>query len=124
MYIDSFNGEKVIKTKDELLVILGERSNLNANYFILTYNDSGFPQLSLFVKDNLCVAYYLGDKGDSYVSYNLSNKRNDTYSFYEDANNEVEIAYECVLDAEILNSIACDFFEMNKRPSIIKWKEL
>jgi hypothetical protein len=125
MYVYNFKGEFVVSTKRELLSILNERSDSNANHFILTFNDSGFPQLSIFAKNDFCVIYFLGEDGESYVSFSKENKSNDTHIFYEDENDtEIEIACECVINIDKMLDVAAVFFDNQNRSDLIEWMEL
>lgn len=124
MYLDSFCGEQKINDRSQLFSVLTERSKENANSFILTFEESGFPQLSVFIRDNSCVIYYLDDKASSYVSHNPENKKQGSCSFYEKDESMIELAYECVLDSRLLNNIASIFYETKTRPMCIDWIEL
>jgi len=125
MYIDNFKGETIVKTKEELFSVLNERSISNTNHFILTFKNSGFPQLSIFVRNDFCVVYFLGEEEESYVSYNKEKSSNDTYTFYEDENGtEIEIASECVININKLFDAAIVFFETQNRSKSIEWMEL
>lgn len=124
MYLYSFRGEQIVNDKSQLFSVFTERSKENANVFILTFEESGFPQLSVFIRNNFCVIYYLDDKGNSYVSYNRENRKHGSYPFYENDESMIELAYESILDVRILNNIASVFYDTKKRPMCIDWIEL
>ena len=67
MYLNDFKREYTINSLEELNEILLKRYTHNANYFILTFQDEGFPQLTAFVKANEAVLYYL-DTTESFIS--------------------------------------------------------
>lgn len=45
LYLNSFDGEIIINSEEELVMSLENRSVFNDNNFILTFYNSGFPQL-------------------------------------------------------------------------------
>ncbi len=49
MYIDDFMGNYKISTREKLVEILSQRYTQDLNYFILTFEESGFPQIKTFV---------------------------------------------------------------------------
>ena len=55
MYLDDFSQEYLVNSLDELEVLLRKRFLEEVNFFILTFKENGFPQLSAFVKENKCV---------------------------------------------------------------------
>ena len=67
MYLDDFSQEYLVNSLDELEVLLRKRFLEEVNFFILTFKENGFPQLSAFVKENKCVIYYL-DEQEQYIS--------------------------------------------------------
>lgn len=45
LYLNSFDGEIIINSEEELVMSLENRPVFNDNNFILTFVNSGFPQL-------------------------------------------------------------------------------
>lgn len=136
MTIFDFDGEVVTKSKEELFRIIKKRPALSSNAFTLTHSESGFPQLSIFAKENLCVLYYLDDT-NAYVSINETYEADDgEYEYNEDHEYETEIFYEnpkgsttilssgCIVGLKELNMAVEDFFSHNERSKRIKWLEL
>ncbi|MFC2466730.1 MAG: hypothetical protein ACFNUV_02585, partial [Capnocytophaga endodontalis] len=67
--------------------LLLKRYTHNANYFILTFQDEGFPQLTAFVKANEAVLYYL-DTTESFISESTT-KTDTTAIFYENEYSQI-----------------------------------
>jgi len=124
MFADDFNREIVLSSQVELLEFIKERPAFNANHFGFTFSENGFPQLTIFVKDDYCVFYFLGE-GESYVSLNNNTTEWGVEIFYEnEKGTQVELAKECVLNAETMIEVAIQFFVTRSRPICIEWMEL
>lgn len=136
MTIFDFEGEVVVKSQKELSKIIEKRPALSSNAFILTHSENGFPQLSIFAKENLYVLYYLDDT-NSYVSINETYEENSDPEHNDDEyEDETEIFYEnskgsttilsagCIVGLKELNLAIEDFFLYNERSKRIKWLEL
>jgi hypothetical protein len=122
MYVNDFDGEKIINSEYELIEILKKRPNFNSNYYIFTFNENGFPQLTTFVKNNYCVIYYLDEKE---IIISKNNKENGVEIFYENKNgSEIELAKENIMDTKILNEIVLEYFKTKKCPKNINWEKL
>lgn len=50
MYADDFDGEIEIDEVDRLVEFLSRRPAFDANNFVLTFEESGFPQLNILQK--------------------------------------------------------------------------
>ncbi|KNC90718.1 hypothetical protein [Trabulsiella odontotermitis] len=124
MYGSDFNGEVIIDSNEELLSFLAKRPAFNSNNFAFSFNESGFPQLNIFVKDNLCVLYFMGEEGESFVSCN-EKKMDGVEFFYENMEGgTVTLARENIVPVTVMNEASKYFFETKIRPVCCEWMEL
>lgn len=125
MYLADFNREVIVSSKEELFNCLDKRPAFNSNQFILTFNDSGFPQLSVFVKNDWYVIYYLGEEGKSFVSVGKEKVDGNLVTFYENIHGaEIAISSECVIGIDRLKVVVEDFFLKQERSANIGWGSL
>jgi hypothetical protein len=123
MYVDDFIGEIIVSSQNELVECLGRRPKFNSNYFILTFEESGFPQLSIFIKDDKCVIYFL-DIGKSFLSLN-NRLEEGTTMFYENIGGaEVELPNKSVISICKMQDVSIEFFKQQQRPMSIDWLEI
>ncbi|WP_300673177.1 hypothetical protein [Soonwooa sp.] len=125
MYASDFNGEKVIKQKDELIKFLDNRPALNSNYFIFTFSETGFPQLAIFVKNNYGVVYYL-DNNQTFISSNPEPINvGETEIFYENSKGAlVKLPQKSILSQNEIEATVLAFYETKYRPLLINWQEI
>lgn len=125
MYIDDFTGEEIITTESDLSKKIYSRPAFNSNYFILTFSDSGFPQLSIFVKENYGVVYYMNNS-ETFVSINEKNdSKQETEIFYENSTGaSVELSTGNILKLDKILEAAMAFYKQGSRPDAINWQEL
>ena len=125
MIANDFENEVIIDTEEDLLTFLNKRPEYNSNHFILTFSENGFPQLSMFVKDDYSVIYFLGEKsGETFVSCGNSEKC-DTEIFYENKlGSSVTLASENIVSPELMIEAAKQFFRTKERPLCVEWFEL
>ena len=122
MYLDDFSQEYLVNSLDELEVLLRKRFLEEVNFFILTFKEKGFPQLSAFVKRNKCVIYYL-DKEVQYISKGDTEEGIEV--FVEDIHGtEVFLSKDKVLTIDEFYRIAQSFFETQARPDFIEWEKI
>ena len=122
MYLDDFSQEYLVNSLDELEVLLRKRFLEEVNFFILTFKENGFPQLSAFVKRNKCVIYYL-DKEVQYISKGDTEEGIEV--FVEDIHGtEVFLSKDKVLTIDEFYRIAQSFFETQARPDFIEWEKI
>ena len=122
MYLDDFSQEYLVDSLDELEVLLRKRFLEEVNFFILTFKENGFPQLSAFVKENKCVIYYL-DEQEQYISKGGIEEGIEV--FVEDIHGtEVFLSKDKVLTIDEFYRIAQSFFETRARPDFIEWEKI
>lgn len=122
MYLDDFSQEYLVDSLDELEVLLKKRFLEEVNFFILTFKENGFPQLSAFVKRNKCVIYYL-DKEVQYIS--KGDTEDGIEVFVEDIHGtEVFLSKNKVLPIDKFYKVAQSFFETQERPNSIDWEKI
>ena len=122
MYLDDFSQEYLVNSLDELEVLLRKRFLEEVNFFILTFKENGFPQLSAFVKENKCVIYYL-DEQEQYISKGGIEEGIEV--FVEDIHGtEVFLRKDKVLTIDEFYRIAQSFFETQARPDFIQWEKI
>lgn len=122
MYLDDFSQEYLVNSLDELEVLLRKRFLEEVNFFILTFKENGFPQLSAFVKENKCVIYYL-DEEEQYISKGGIEEGIEV--FVEDIHGtEVFLSKDKVLTIDEFYRIAQSFFETQARPDFIEWEKI
>jgi len=122
MYLDDFSQEYLVDSLEELEILLRKRFLEEVNFFILTFKENGFPQLSAFVKRNKCVIYYL-DKEVQYIS--KGDTEEDIEVFVEDIHGtEVFLSKNKVLPIDKFYKVAQSFFETQERPNSIEWEKI
>ena len=122
MYLDDFSQEYLVDSLDELEVLLKKRFLEEVNFFILTFKENGFPQLSAFVKENKCVIYYL-DEEEQYISKGGAGEGIEV--FVEDIHGtEVFLSKNKVLPIDKFYKVAQSFFETQERPNSIEWEKI
>ncbi|WP_175026575.1 CDI system double-stranded DNA deaminase immunity protein DddI [Burkholderia aenigmatica] len=123
MYADDFDGEIEIDGVDGLVDFLGKRPAFDANNFVLTFEEGGFPQLNIFVKNDVAVVYYM-DIGENFVSKGTA-EPGGTEKFYENKlGGEVNLSNDCVVSKEQMIEAAKQFFATKQRPDQLTWSEL
>jgi len=125
MIANDFEDEVIIDTEEDLLNFLDKRPAYNSNHFILTFNENGVPQLSMFVKDDYSILYFLGEKsGEAFVSCGNSEKCG-TEIFYENTfGSSVTLASENIVSLELMIETAKQFFHTEEQPLCVEWFEL
>ena len=124
MYINDFDGETIVNTEIEIIEILNKRPVFNSNYYIFTFNEGGFPQLTAFVKNKYCIIYYL-NKDETFVSKNNNTENNGTEIFYENIKgSEIELAKENIIEISKLKECVFEYFTTAERPKLIEWDYL
>ena len=122
MYLDDFSQEYLVDSLEELEILLRKRFLEEVNFFILTFKENGFPQLSAFVKRNKCVIYYL-DKEVQYISKGDTEEGIEV--FVEDIHGtEVFLSKNKVLPIDKFYKVAQSFFETKERPNSIEWEKI
>ena len=122
MYLDDFSQEYLVDSFDELEILLRKRFLEEVNFFILTFKEKGFPQLSAFVKENKCVIYYL-DEEEQYISKGGTEEGIEV--FVEDIHGtEVFLSKDKVLPIDKFYKVAQSFFKTQKRPNFIEWEKI
>ncbi|MGN4151211.1 CDI system double-stranded DNA deaminase immunity protein DddI [Burkholderia gladioli] len=123
MYADDFDGENGVASLDDLIEFLNRKPAFNANNFTLTFEEDGFPQLNIFLKDDIAVVYYM-DAGENFVSQGKS-QEDAVETFYENKlGGEVKLAKSCVVSRGEAIEAAKQFFSTKKRPDVLSWDEL
>jgi hypothetical protein len=122
MYLNDFKREYTINSLEELNEILLKRYTHNANYFILTFQDEGFPQLTAFVKANEAVLYYL-DTTESFISESTT-KTETTAIFYENEYFQILLPKASILPITDFYKAAELFFITKSKPINITWTAL
>ena len=122
MYLDDFSQEYLVDSLEELEILLRKRFLEEVNFFILTFKENGFPQLSAFVKRNKCVIYYL-DKEVQYISKGDTEEGIEV--FVEDIHGtKVFLSKNKVLPIDKFYKVAQSFFETQERPNSIDWEKI
>ena len=122
MYLDDFSQEYLVDSLEELEILLRKRFLEEVNFFILTFKENGFPQLSAFVKRNKCVIYYL-DKEVQYISKGDTEEGIEV--FVEDIHGtEAFLSKNKVLPIDKFYKVAQSFFETQERPNSIEWEKI
>ncbi len=122
MYLDDFSQEYLVDSLEELEILLRKRFLEEVNFFILTFKENGFPQLSAFVKRNKCVIYYL-DEEVQYISKGGTEEGIEV--FVEDIHGtEVFLSKNKVLPIDKFYKVAQSFFETQERPDFIEWEKI
>ena len=122
MYLDDFSQEYLVDSLEELEILLRKRFLEEVNFFILTFKENGFPQLSAFVKRNKCVIYYL-DKEVQYISKGDTEEGIEV--FVEDIHGtDVFLSKNKVLPIDKFYKVAQSFFETQERPNSIEWEKI
>lgn len=122
MYLNDFSQEYLVDSLDELEILLKNVFLEDVNFFILTFKENGFPQLSAFVRRNKCVIYYLEEE----VQYISKGKASEGIEvFVEDIyGTEVFLSKNKVLTIDEFYRIAQSFFETQVRPDFIEWEKI
>lgn len=122
MYLNDFSQEYLVDSLDELEVLLRKRFLEEVNFFILTFKENGFPQLSAFVKENKCVIYYLEEE----VQYISKGKASEGIEvFVQDIyGTEVFLSKDKVMTIDEFYRIAQSFFETQVKPDFIEWEKI
>ena len=122
MYLDDFSQEYLVDSLDELEILLRKRFLEEVNFFILTFKENGFPQLSAFVKENKCVIYYL-DEGVQYIS--KGNMEKGIEVFVQDIHGtELFLSKDKVMTIDKFYKVAESFFETQVKPNFIEWEKI
>ena len=122
MYLDDFSQQYLVDSLEELEILLRKRFLEEVNFFILTFKENGFPQLSAFVKRNKCVIYYLY-KEVQYISKGDTEEGIEV--FVEDIHGtEVFLSKNKVLPIDKFYKVAQSFFETQERPNSIEWEKI
>ena len=122
MYLDDFSQEYLVDSLEELEILLRKRFLEEVNFFILTFKENGFVQLSAFVKENKCVIYYL-DEEVQYISKGGTEEGIEV--FVEDIHGtEVYLSKDKVLPIDKFYKVAQSFFETQTRPDFIEWEKI
>ncbi|WP_427872992.1 Imm1 family immunity protein [Flavobacterium sp. MMS24-S5] len=128
MYAGDFEGEEIIKSEEKLQEVLRKRPAFDANNFILTFSEDGFPQLNIFVKKDICIIYYIEENSENFVSYDefeYYEHHGETEIFYESmSGEETELSSENIVPINKMYEVATEFFVTKTRPRCIKWTEL
>ena len=122
MYLDDFSQEYLVNSLEELEILLRKRFLEEVNFFILTFKENGFPQLSAFVRRNKCVIYYLEEE----VQYISKGKASEGIEvFVEDIHGtEIFLSKDKVLTIDEFYRIAQSFFETQVKPDFIEWEKI
>ena len=122
MYLNDFSQEYLVDSLEELEVLLRKRFLEEVNFFILTFKENGFPQLSAFVRGNKCVIYYLEEE----IQYISKGKASEGIEvFVEDIyGTEVFLSKNKVLTIDEFYRIAQSFFETQTRPDFIQREKI
>jgi len=122
MYLNDFSQEYLVDSLEELEILLRKRFLKDVNFFILTFKENGFPQLSAFVKENKCVIYYL-DEGVQYISKGDMEKGIEV--FVQDIHGtELFLSKDKVMTIDEFYRIAQSFFETQVKPDFIEWEKI
>ena len=122
MYLDDFSQEYLVDSLEELEILLRKRFLEEVNFFILTFKENGFPQLSAFVKRNKCVIYYL-DKEVQYISKGDTEEGIEV--FVEDIHGtEVFLRRNKVLPIDKFYRVAQSLCETQERPNSIEGEKI
>ena len=122
MYLNDFSQEYLVDSLEELEILLKKRFLEEVNFFILTFKENGFPQLSAFVRRNKCVIYYLEEE----VQYISKGKASEGIEvFVEDIyGTEIFLSKDEVLTIDEFYRIAQSFFETEVKPNFIEWEKI
>ena len=122
MYLNDFSQEYLVDSLDELEILLKKRFLEEVNFFILTFKENGFPQLSAFVRGNKCVIYYLEEE----VQYISKGKASEGIEvFVQDIyGTEVFLSKDKVMTIDEFYRIAQSFFETQVKPNFIEWEKI
>jgi len=122
MYLNDFSQEYLVDSLEWIRNITKKRFLEDVNFFILTFKENGFPQLSAFVRGNKCVIYYLEEE----VQYISKGKASEGIEvFVEDIYvTEVFLSKNKVLTIDEFYRIAQSFFETQVRPDFIEWEKI
>ena len=122
MYLNDFSEEYFVNSLDELEILLKKRFLEDVNFFILTFKENGFPQLSAFVRGNKCVIYYLEEE----VQYISKGKADEGIEvFVEDIQGtEVFLSKDKVMTIDKFYKTAQSFFETQVKPNFIEWEKI
>jgi len=122
MYLNDFSQEYLVDSLDELEILLKKRFLEEVNFFILTFKENGFPQLSAFVRENKCVIYYLEEE----VQYISKGKASEGIEvFVQDIyGTEVFLSKDKVMTIDEFYRIAQSFFETQVKPNFIEWEKI
>ena len=122
MYLNDFSQEYLVDSLEWIRNITKKRFLEDVNFFILTFKENGFPQLSAFVRGNKCVIYYLEEE----VQYISKGKASEGIEvFVEDIYvTEVFLSKNKVLTIDEFYRIAQSFFETQVRTDFIEWEKI
>lgn len=123
MFLDDFNGEVIITSTYELIESLERRYLFDSNYFILTFEESGFPQLSIFVKNDECVIYYM-EINQSFISLNGMPEEGTTLFYENTGGAEVELPNQSKISVDKMKEVSIEFFKQQRKPLTIEWLEI
>lgn len=133
MFVAHFEGLANVNSEEELMKLLKQRPKLNANNFVLSFNETAFPQLNILVKNYNSVIYYMANN-ENYVSYDESyhyvldegdSDANQEMFFYENADGEeIIIMKSYLISIESMKNAALEFFHTQVKPTCIGWDEL
>lgn len=122
MYLNDFSQEYLVDSLEELEILLKKRFLEEVNFFILTFKENGFPQLSAFVKENKCVIYYLEEEVQ-YISKGDMEKGIEV--FVQDIHGtELFLSKDKVMTIDKFYKAAESFFETQAKPNFIEWEKI
>ena len=122
MYLNDFSQEYLVDSLEELEILLKKRFLEEVNFFILTFKENGFPQLSVFVKENKCVIYYLEEEVQ-YISKGDMEKGIEV--FVQDIHGtELFLSKDKVMTIDKFYKAAESFFETQAKPNFIEWEKI
>ena len=122
MYLNDFSQEYLVDSLEELEILLKKRFLEEVNFFILTFKENGFPQLSAFVRRNKCVIYYLEEE----VQYISKGKASEGIEVFVEGiyGTEIFLSKDKVLTIDEFYRIAQSFFETEVKPNFIEWEKI
>ena len=124
MYLNDFLQESIVESEEELIRLLKTRRNHSVNHFILTHDESGFPQLNIFAKGDAFVLYCMA-AGENHVSTGNHSTPEETCLFYEnDGGAKVALPCACIVEKQEMETAAWAFFRQKSRPESLRWQKL
>lgn len=128
MNVHDFGGDHKVDSRVKLERILRSRFEGETNEFLLSHGSSTYPLISIFVKGDLAVIYYIpgeGQAGYASIGKKMNLNPNTMTSFATGTpENIIDVSNEAVVSFSEAVEVAKEFFDSQVLPTSIEWLKL